>query len=702
MKPDTRGTIDARFFKRELSWLDFNHRWLEEAQREENRLLERARFAAIVASNLDEFFMVRVAQLKHLIQTGERRPGPCGLTPADQFDAVAVRAQRMVAELYRTTFDDLLPALAREGLVLLRPGALDDTQRAAAMAYVHDHVLPALTPLAIDVERPFPMLASLALNLAFWLAPTAEDEAPRLAVVQVPGRLSRLVRVADAGRTIVVLLEDLIRLTGDSLFPGQTLIESAAFRLSRDSELEPEDEGGSYVEALREELRRRRRNTVVRLEVEQSASADLVAMLMDQVHVGPADVYRVAGPLDPRFLMAFLELPGAGALLDPPHQPAAALGTQELDDLFSVLDARDVLLHHPYESFDPVVRFVEEAAEDPDVLAIKQTLYRTSGNSPIVRALIRAADLGKQVTVIVELRARFDEERNIQWAGQLEAMGAHVIYGLRHYKVHAKACLVVKRTPTGVRRYLHLGTGNYNDRTARLYTDFGLLTSSAALGADASAFFSMLTGYSDPPRFQKLAAAPATLRTRLVKLIEREVARAREGQPAEIRAKMNSLTDGAIIETLYAASQAGVRVQLNVRGICALRPGVPGLSDRVSVVSVVGRFLEHSRIVVFHNGGDEEVYLSSADWMTRNLDHRVELLFPIEDRESAARVSEALDLLLRDGARGRVLGADGIWRSAGPAAGLPALDAQTLLDDLAHRRAGQRADELHPLRHTDA
>jgi polyphosphate kinase len=685
-----RPSLEPAFFNRELSWLAFNERVLEEASDARNPLIERAKFAAITASNLDEFFMVRVAGLKHAEAEGDVQPDPSGLTAIEQLAAISTRAHHQIDALYATVLNDLLPALAAHGIRLLKVDDLPTLERARVSGYFRDEVLPAVTPLAIDVSRPFPMLSSLSLNIAFRLAPGTDTE-DRLAIVQVPGRISRLVRVSDTAQTFV-LLEDLIRSEAALLFPGQTVLEATTFRLLRDSELDLDDEGGrSYLEALEEELRKRRRSAVVRLEVEQQASAGMLDVLASQTDVAAQDVYRVPSPVDLRVLLAICELSCPPELRDPPLSPVHVLDEEQRAHLFNVLDDRDVLLHHPYESFDPVVALVEAAADDPDVLAIKQTLYRTSGDSSIVQALTRAADQGKQVTVIVELMARFDEQRNIQWARRLEEMGAHVIYGIRDYKVHAKICLVVRRTPTGVRRYLHLGTGNYNDRTARVYTDMGLLTSSPVFGADASAFFNALTGYSDPPRLKRLAMAPTSLRERVLKLITRETRRARAGQPAEIRAKMNSLTDVDMIRALYEASNAGVRIQLNVRGICALRPGVPGLSERISVVSVVGRFLEHARIFVFHNGGDQEVYLSSADWMTRNLDKRIELLFPIEDRACAAKVIAALDALLRDTVKGRRLQPDGRWVIPPAGGDLPPFDAQEFL-----LRQAARAEPLEP------
>jgi len=649
------------FINRELSWLAFNERVLEEAADPTNRLLERVKFAAIVASNLDEFFMVRVAALHHGESNGHGAVDMSGLTPRQQLVAVSQRAHAQVEALYDLVSTDLLPALQRAGVRILRWADLDKGRVSALGAFFRESVLPVLTPLAIDSSRPFPLLSSLSLNMALRLAPAAGEEAPRLAIVQVPSGLARLV---PAGPTnTFVLLEDIIAAHFSSLFPGQVILESAPIRLARDAELELDDEGGrTHLEVVEREVRRRRRSDVIRLEVGSEASPELVATLCDQLDVTSDEVYQVRGPLDLRLLMALTELPGLDEYRDVVSRPVDVLADLPERDLFAVLEERDLLLHHPYEAFDPVVALIAQAADDPDVLAIKQTLYRTSPGSLIIASLQRAAERNKQVTVLVELTARFDEERNIKWARALEEAGAHVIYGVLGYKTHAKICLIVRRTPQGLRRYVHLGTGNYNERTARIYTDFGLLTSSPTIGEDASAFFSALTGYSDPPRLKRLTMAPTGLRRRFLKLIERERRRAEAGQPAEIVAKMNSLIDREIILALYAAAQAGVSIRLNVRGICGLRPGVPGISDRIDVVSVVDRFLEHSRIYYFLNGGEEEIYLGSADWMTRNLDKRVELLFPVEGEANKARVAYTLRAMFRDSVKARCLGSDGVYR----------------------------------------
>ena len=692
MTPRAHVHNPSLFISRELSWLAFNERVLAEAADPSVPLLERVKFAAIAASNLDEFFMVRVAAVRRAIDDEDMTPGLDGRTPPQQFADASARAQAFVAALSRLVAGDLRPSLASQGIRLLSWNEIEPARQAGLGTYFAESVLPVLTPLAIDISRPFPLLSSLSLNLALRLEPEPGETVPRLAIVQVPPRLTRLVRLAEPDGFAFVLLEDIIRAHLTQLFPGQPVIESAVIRLARDAELELDDEGGrTHLELVERQVRQRRRSDVVRLEVEDSASQELIDLLRDQLEVEPSDVYVQPGPLDLRVLMGLTEVPGFDALRDPPHQPVDVLAGEQAD-LMSVLDERDVLLHHPYNAYDPVLALLAEAAEDPDVLAIKQTLYRASAGSSIIRSLQRAAECNKQVTVLVELTARFDEERNIQWARSLEEAGAHVIYGVRGYKTHAKVCLIVRRGPQGLRRYVHLGTGNYNEQSARIYTDFGLLTSSPALAEDASAFFSAVTGYSDPPRLRKLVMAPTGLRRRFLKLIDRERRRAEAGLPAEIVAKMNSLIDDEIIETLYAASRSGVRIQLNVRGICALRPGVPGASETIEVVSVVDRFLEHSRVYYFLNGGDEEVYLASADWMTRNLDKRLELMWPVENAGHKARVIGALRAMFRDTAKAWILKPDGSYDRKQPPPGETPFRVQQALQDEARRTASLARD----------
>ena len=687
------------FINRELSWLAFNERVLEEARDRDTPLLERVKFVTIVASNLDEFFMVRVAGLHHAVADGDESPDLSGLTPSQQLTAVARRAHAMVASLYRLTTEDLLPALEKEGVRIVAWKDLGRNHQGALGTLFREQVFPVLTPLAIDMSRPFPLLSSLSLNLALRLGPTPGATERRLAIVQVPQQgLTRLIPIAEPGGFTpggfsFVLLDEIISAHVAGLFPGQPILESAVIRLSRDAELEFDDEGGrTQLELVEREIRRRRRSGVVRLEVGAEASEELVKLLREQVGISETDVYVVPGPLDLRVLMGLTELPGLDRLRDPPQQPVDVLADVQHTDLFSVLEERDLLLQHPYEAYDPVMALLAQAADDPDGLAIKQTLDRTSTRSPLIASLQRAAEQNKQVTVLVELTARFDEERNIHWARALEEAGAHVIYGVHGYKTHAKICLIVRRTRHGLKRYVHLGTGNYNERTARVYTDFGLLTTSEAIAEDATAFFSALTGYSDPPRLKKLVMAPTELRRRFLKLINRERRRAESGQPAEIVAKMNSLIDAEIITALYAASQAGVKVRLNVRGICALRPGLPTLSANIEVVSIVDRYLEHSRTYYFLNGGEEEVYLASADWMTRNLDKRIELMFPVESAEHKAKVLYTLRAMFRDDVKSRWLAADGEYRRRPLAPGEAPFRVQAHLQEEARRLAALARD----------
>jgi polyphosphate kinase len=687
------GDRTGRYLNRELSWLAFNERVLEEAQDPGTPLLERLKFAAIVASNLDEFFMVRVAGLQHAVEDGDESPDIAGLTPSQQLTAVSARAHEMVASLYRLTIDELVPALEKAGVRIVAWKDLGRAHQVALSTFFREQLLPVLTPLAIDLPRPFPLLSSLSLNLALRLDAAPGETARRLAIVQVPPALTRLVQLAEAGGVSFVLLEEIISAHLPSLFPGQPILDSAVIRLARDAELEFDDEGGrTQLELVERELRHRRRSGVVRLEVGTAASDELVALLREQLDISEDDVYAVPGPLDLRVLMGLTDLPGLDALRDPPAQPVDVLTDVQDADLFSVLEERDVLLQHPYDCYDPVVTLLEQAADDPDVLAIKQTLYRTSTGSPFIASLLRAAEQNKQVTVLVELTARFDEERNIRWARALEEAGAHVIYGVYGYKTHAKICMIVRRTREGLKRYVHLGTGNYNERTARIYTDVGLLTTSEAIAEDATAVFSTLTGYSDPPRLKKLVMAPTGLRRRMLKMIARERRRAESGQAAEIVAKMNSLADAEIIDALYGASQAGVRIRLNVRGICELRPGVPDLSANIEVVSIVDRYLEHARIYYFANGGEDEVYLASADWMTRNLDKRVELMFPVEHPEHKARVIYTLRAMFRDTVKSRWLDADGVYRRRPLAKGESPFRVQEHLQEEARRLASLARD----------
>jgi polyphosphate kinase len=649
------------YISRELSWCEFNHRVLEEAKDPGNPLLERFRFAAIVASNLDEFFMVRVASLKHRLKEGDTAPCPAGLTPSKTLEALSLRVHEMVSELYRTIHEDLLPASAQEGLILHSYGSLSPRQQAFVEERFENEIFPVLTPMAIDPTHPFPILINLSLNIAVLLPPAEGTENERLAIVPIPSVLNRLIRLPD-GSNQFILLEEVVAQYLGRLFTGQRILDQVVFRITRDAELELDDEGSpDLLQTIELELKKRRTNAPVRLEIEQKTSKKLLQTFSKLLEVKEEDLYLEKLFIDIRFLSGLADIPGMDHLRFKPLSPQFPVELEGKKSIWPVLREGDILLHHPYESFEPVVQLIREAAEDPDVLAIKQTLYRTSGDSPIIRALTDAALTGKQVTVLVELTARFDEERNIGWARQLEKAGVHVIYGLVGLKTHAKILLIVRREKDGIRRYVHLGTGNYNDRTARAYTDIGLITSEEAFGVDASGFFNTITGYSDPPIFKRLTMAPLGLREKFLHLIERETVRARSGQFAMILAKMNSLVDSRIIEALYEASQAGVQIKLAVRGVCCLRPGIKGVSDSILVLSIVDRFLEHSRIFYFSNGGDEEYYCSSADWMPRNLDRRVELLFPVMSKDAREKVRLALDLVFSDNVKARILQADGSY-----------------------------------------
>jgi len=649
------------YVNRELSWLEFNDRVLREGTDPSLPPLERLKFLAIVSSNLDEFFMIRVAGLGQQAAAGVRRRDPSGLTPAQQLERISRRTHRMVAEQARA-IREVLAELPRHGVRLLEAGELSAEQRRFAQSYFRAEVLPCLTPLAADRLEPCPVLPGLRLMLALRLAGEGAGGGPRVAVVPVPTGLPRFVALPAGEGLALARLENLIAAHVEELLPGSAVVASTVFRLTRDADVAiQEDAAGDLLEAVEKAVLQRQRRSVVRLELPAGADRPLRKWLLDWTGVRGRDVYEVDGMLDAAALMQVATRPGCEALTQPdwpPQPPRDLLGAEGLWD--AVRD-HDVLLIHPYESFSPVVQLVEQAAADPDVLAIKQTLYRTSGDSPIIAALEQAARNGKQVVVLVELKARFDEARNVNWARRLEEAGAYVIYGIAGYKTHAKALLIVRREAARVRRYLHLSTGNYNDRTARLYSDVGLITADAELAGDAAAFFNLLTGYSEAVGWSKMTIAPTGLRARFVELIEREARTATPDEPGLILAKVNSLQDKGICRALYRASQAGVKVRLNVRGICCLRPGVPGVSENIEVVSIVDRFLEHARIFYFRNGGHEEVYLSSADWMTRNLDKRLELLFPVTQPHARRRLVETLRTYFADNVKARRMLPDGTY-----------------------------------------
>ena len=656
----------THYLNRELSWLEFNQRVLDQALDSTNPLLERLKFFTIVSSNLDEYFEVRVAGLKQQIESGRTERSVDGLTPAETFRAITARVRKMVADQYACWRNDLQPALAQNGICLLEFGELKSRDRAWLEEFYRTQVRPVLTPLAIDPAHPFPQLLNKSLNIMIRLQ-LAKDGTPlkHLAVVQCPAILPRLIQLPRHGsRRDYVFLGHLVGHFLADLFPGTRILGYWPFRVTRNSELYVDEEDTpNLLQAVEEELHKRRRGDAVRLEIAHDCPGEICEALLRTLRLTGEDLYLVDGPMNPTRLMALYHGEHSPELRDPPFLAPAASALRGKKDLFAAIRERDVLLHHPYEKFASVVEFLEAAAADPNVLAIKMTLYRTGGDQRIVNALMNAVKQGKQVTAVVELRARFDEANNIEWARKLEENGVHVVYGLFGYKIHAKCTLVVRRELYRIRRYVHLGTGNYNPATARLYTDLGLLTCRAEFGEDATNLFNLLTGICQFQGMQKLIVAPFTLHAKLLELIAREAAHARRGLPARLIAKCNSLVEPQLIEALYAASQAGVKVDLIVRGICCLRPGVPGLSENITVRSIVDRFLEHSRIFYFENACQPEVFVGSADWMPRNFFRRIEVLFPIEDGILRDRlINEILRVTLADNARARLLGADGIYR----------------------------------------
>ncbi|MBM7867861.1 RNA degradosome polyphosphate kinase [Heliobacterium gestii] len=652
------------YINRELSWLEFNQRVLEEALDRTNPLLERLKFLAIVSSNLDEFFMVRVAGVQDQKEAGLQKRDPSGLTPSAQLKLIAERTHRMVEDQYAHLMNNLLPELKEKGIHFLRCQELNRNQRIFVENHFEHVIYPVLTPLAVDQSRPFPLLANKSLNIAVYLEPENNLATKRqlFAVVQVPSVLPRFIEVPCADGEAFVLLEDLIKSQLEVLFRGNHILHSSTFRITRNADLTVDEEGAEdLLEAIEKELQKRKWGAEVRLEVEAGVSPAIREYLKADLELDDEDIYTVPGPLDLTVFLRIVDLPGYDNLRHEkmtPQEPEDLVGEK---NIFAAIAKKDILLHHPYESFDPVVELVAQAARDPRVLAIKQTLYRVSGDSSIVKALAEAARKGKQVTVLVELKARFDEEKNIAWAKTLEKAGCHVIYGLVGLKTHAKIILVVRQEEGTIRRYVHLGTGNYNDATARFYTDFGLLTCAESFGADATDFFNEVTGYAVPAQWREIEAAPLGLRKKFYRLIEREIEASTPEKPGRIIAKMNSLTDERMIQMLYRASCAGVQIDLIVRGICCLRPGIPGVSENVRVTSIVGRFLEHHRAYYFQNGGSEEIYLSSADWMDRNLDRRVELLFPVKAPSLAQRVKATLEMMLKDNIKARRLLPDGTY-----------------------------------------
>ena len=648
------------FYNRELSWLKFNLRVLKEAMFKEAPLLERLKFIAISASNLDEFFMVRVAGLWNSLDNGVEKVDATGLSVKEQLEAISESAHEQI----RTQTKYLMALLGEMdgvGLHFRRVENLTEMGKDWLEEYYREVIYPVLTPMAVDASRPFPFLANKTQNLAVELIKS--DGEHSMGLIQVPSVLDRILEVPPEERRTFVFLEDIIASHCQDLFKGCQILDVVPFRVTRDSDLDLEEEDSvDLLKEVEESLRKRKRGAAVRLEIFKTNNSRIKKFLEENLDVSDLEIYEINGPLDPTCFFKFTGLKGMWPWLHEPFVPQRPLELPDDSDLFAAIRQNDILLHHPYESFDPVVKLVSDAADDPKVLAIKQTLYRVSGNSPIVAALARAAENGKQVTVLVELKARFDEENNILWARRLEKAGCHVIYGLVGLKTHAKIILIVRKEDNGIKRYVHLGTGNYNDSTAKLYTDLGLMTANDEFGIDASAFFNLLSGYGEPPVWNKLVMAPLGLREKIYSLINNEINMVQMGKEGHIIAKMNSLIDYPVIQKLYEASAAGVHIDLIVRGICGLRTGIEGISENITVRSIVGRQLEHSRIFWFANGGEEQLYLSSADWMPRNLNDRVELFFPVETEEHIRRIKDLLDLYLRDNVGAHMMQSNGTYR----------------------------------------
>jgi polyphosphate kinase len=682
------------YINRELSWLEFNRRVLEEAQDPSVPILERLKFLAIFSSNLDEFFMVRVGGLQQKVQHNiARTSGADRMPPAIQLEQIRIRVRQMVADQYHCLHSEVLPGLESEGIVLRDQQQLNEADQRHLREIFRREIFPVLTPLAVDPGHPFPHLLNKSLNLAVLL--TRRDGERLYAVVQVPAVLPRLVPLPVERGHAFTPLEAVIRLHLTELFPGLQIEHAAAFRVTRDSEYEIDDEEvEDLLKAIEEGVRKRRRGEGVRLEIESDANYEVEQFLTESLRVRPHDTFRCPGLLDLTCLWQIYNLPGYAHLRDPEAPPQPVAEFTAAPSIWNAIRSKDILMHHPYESFSPVVEFIETAATDERVLAIKQTLYRTSSDSPIVRALQRAADAGKQVTAVIELKARLDEERNIAWARALEKSGVHVVFGFVGLKIHCKVALVVRREDDGIRRYVHLATGNYNPTTARIYTDLGFFTCNPDYADDVSALFNYLTGYGELPIWRKLIVAPSRLEAYMLERIRGEIVHQQAGRGGRIIAKMNGLLEPKVVKELYRASQAGVKIDLICRGVCALRPGIPGISENIRVISIVDRFLEHSRIFYFGNGGDPAVYIGSSDWMDRNLSRRVEVVWPIENPELKHRIiHEILFTSLNDNVKARLLLPDGTYTRLRPEPGQPALRSQERFIELA-RCNGQASGNL--------
>lgn len=684
------GNNSKMFINRELSWLEFDTRVLGEAENEDNPLFERLKFLSITASNLDEFFMVRVASLKDMVNAGYTKKDIAGMTAWEQLEALDERTHAFVKRQYAIYNNELVPALDNQGFhIIASHEDLTDEQAEFVDKYFHEEVYPVLTPMAVDSSRPFPLIRNKTLNIAALLKKkNGDDDETEFATVQVPSVLPRFVRLPGGDGDIVILLEEIIERNIDKLFLNYDILCAYPYRIMRNADFSiDEEDAEDLLKEIEKQLKKRQWGQTIRLEVQGNIDKQLLKKLKSELDITDSDIYRIDGPLDLTFLMKMYGSFGYEHLKTPKYTPAPVPELMDGRNIFEAIREGDILLHHPYQTFDPVVDFVRQAAKDPAVLAIKQTLYRVSGNSPIVAALAAAAENGKQVSVLVELKARFDEENNIIWAKKLEQAGCHVIYGLVGLKTHSKITLAVRREEDGIRRYVHLGTGNYNDSTAKLYCDMGLFTCSPAIGEDATAVFNMLSGYSEPVGWNKLSLAPLWLRERFHYLVEREIERAKDGQNAHIIAKMNSVCDKDIIELMYKASKAGVKIELIVRGICCLIPQLDGVSENITVRSIVGTFLEHSRIFYFENGGNPEIYMASADWMSRNLDRRVEIMFPVEDARLKKEVKHILDVQLADNVKAQLMQPDGSYRKIKNAPDMPQVEAQQIFCEEAQEKA---------------
>lgn len=674
------------FENRELSWIKFNERVLEEAKKTQLPLLERLKFLSITASNLDEFFMVRVASLKDVEHAGSKKKDIAGMTATEQLKAISKNLHEFIKSQYNTFNMSIAPQLAANGLKVLKSyEELTKEQAKMTEEYFDSIVYPVLTPMAVDSSRPFPLVRNKSINIAALISPKGEKKEVEFATVQVPDVLPRGFFVpAEDGTQCLILLEEIIKQNMKKLFLKHDIRTMAVYRIIRNADLSiDEEEAADLLKEIEEKIKSRQWGQVIHLSVEDSIEKKLLKILTENFNVKKDDIYYLSGPADLKYFMKLYGMDGWDDKRNPSHKPAPMQEFMNGEMLFDVIREKDVFMHHPYQTFDPVVNFVKQASVDPQVLAIKQTLYRVSGNSPIIAALAKAAEMGKQVTVLVELKARFDEENNIVWAKKLEKAGCHVIYGLLGLKTHSKITLVVRKEEEGIKRYVHLGTGNYNDSTAKLYTDMGLFTCDEAIGSDATAVFNMLSGYSEPDSWNKLLVAPHWLRTGFYAMIDREIKHAKEGKEAKIVAKMNSLNDKGMIRKLYEASAAGVKIDLIIRGICCLKVGIPGVSENITVRSIVGEFLEHSRVFYFYNDGAEDVFLGSADWMNRNLSRRVEIVFPVENEEIKTEVIKVLKVQLADTLQANMLMPDGSYHKV-DGRGKQALNSQNYFSKWAY------------------